>query len=218
MKLAALALPFLAIAAVWYLADIASFQSAEEVARAVRGVAAGRFGFVWVPLGFALGTLLFLPVTVLIVGTTLAFEPWHGFAYSMTGALLGAALAYGVGRALGSSVVDAFSGPRLEKLKVQLRAHAFRSTLIVRLVPIGNFTAINLLAGGLRVPFGGFVLGNFVGLLPGILFFTFLSGQLPQALRAPTPLNVALLVGAVAAMVGLGWAVRRWVKRRGEAA
>ncbi len=213
-RILTLALPLLAVAAVWYFLDVASFRSADEVARAVRALGDRPFGFAFVPLGFALGTLLFLPVTALIVGTTLAFDPWPGFVYAMTGGLIGAALAYGVGRALGSWVVDGFSGPRLNKFTGQLRANPFRSSLILHLLPFGSFTVVNLLAGSLRVSFGRFLLGTAVGLLPGIVFFTFLSGQFPQAILSASPLKWGLIAVAVLAMAGVGWLLRRWARAR----
>lgn len=207
-------LPALAIAAVWYFGDLGTFRSAEEVERAVQAFAQRQLGFVWVPLAFALGTVLFIPVTALIVGTALAFEPWVGISYALVGSLLGAAFAYGAGRLLGSKIIDRISGPRLAKLARQLRAHAFRSTLLVRLVPIGGFTVVNLLAGSLRVPFGGFLLGNLVGLLPGLLLVTFLSGHLPEVIRSPTVFNLGVLTLVVLALLRAGWALRRWVQRR----
>jgi phospholipase D1/2 len=214
LQVVALVAPVVALAAVWLFADLSSFQSASDVGRTVRAIGEGPLGFLYVPFGFACGTLVFLPVTALIGGTALAFEPWRGFAYAMSGALLGAALAYGVGKLAGGSLVDRLNGARMTKFREQLRTHAFRSAVIIHILPFGSFTVVNLLAGSLRMPFGGFMAGTFVGLLPGIIFFTFLAGRVPAAIRSPTPLNVLVLLAGVAGMIALGWLLRRWARRR----
>lgn len=213
MRIAIALVPFVAIAALWHFGDLSSLRSADEVGSLVRAVGEGRLGFVYVPVGIAVGTLIFVPVNALIAGTTLAFDPLRGFVYAMAGALLGAALAYGIGSLLGRSMLDRFNGPRLTRLRKLVSAHAFRSALIVRLLPFGSFTVVNLLAGSLRMPFGGFILGSAVGLLPGILVLTFLSDHVPEVLRSPSPQNVALLAAAVAVIVGVGWLLKRWARR-----
>ncbi|MBS1150224.1 MAG: hypothetical protein H6Q89_1922 [Myxococcaceae bacterium] len=202
------------VAAIWHFADLSTFHSAAEVGRAVRAIGEGRLGFVYVPAGFALGTLLFLPVTALIGGTILAFDPVRGFAYSLIGALLGAALQYGVGRVLGSAAIDRISSPRAKQFTGQLRGHPFRSSLILHVLPFGSFTVINLLAGSVRMPFAGFLAGCALGLMPGLVLFTFLAGRVPEAVRSPTPLNLLLLVAGAVILFGGGWWLRRWAKRR----
>ena len=94
-----------------------------------------------------------------------------------------------------------------------LRTHAFRSALIVHLLPFGSFTAVNLLGGSLRMPLGAFLLGTGLGLLPGVAFFTLVAGRLPDVVCEPTALNIALLAGAVVLVFGLTWGLRRWAKR-----
>jgi len=48
----------------------------------------------------------------------------------------------------------------------------------VRLVPAGNFTLANVAAGALDIPFGEYLLGNALGLLPVLLALTVLSRDL----------------------------------------
>ncbi len=214
IRLLALALPLLTIAALWAFTDLGLYRSPSEVAQALRVVGEQPLGVFYVPVGFALATVVFIPVTALILGTTLAFEPLRGFVFSMAGGLLGASMAYGAGRLLGGTIVDGFGGKRFAQFTGQLRTHAFRSSLILHLLPFGNFTAVNLLAGSLRVPFGGFLVGTALGLLPGVVFLTFLKGHLPDVLRDPSLVNLTLLGAGVVLAIGLGWLLRRWAKRR----
>lgn len=85
-------LPLVAIAAVWYFAHLTSLASAQEVAGKVRTIGERPLGFVYVPAGFTVGCLLFVPVTALIGGVAIAFAPVRGFVYAMSGGLLGGSL------------------------------------------------------------------------------------------------------------------------------
>src|SRR5690349_21403431 len=67
--------PLAAIAAVWHFADLGKLDSPERVAEAAQELRESPAGILYVLLAFVLGTLLFLPVTALQVGTLLAFGP-----------------------------------------------------------------------------------------------------------------------------------------------
>lgn len=201
------------IAAVWYFAG-SSLRSADDVASRLRELAARPLGFLFVPLAFAAGTVLFVPVNALIAGVALVFSPLECFCFAFSGALLGACATYWVGRALGASAAERLRGPRVERFIAMVKQNPFRASVILRLVPVGSFGASNMLAGSLRVPFAGYFWGNVVGLTPGIAFFAFLKGQLPKVLGDPSPANLALLAGGVLALVALFIVLRRWAKGR----
>jgi uncharacterized membrane protein YdjX (TVP38/TMEM64 family) len=207
-------IPLLAAVAVWYFADLGRFDTPEKVAAAAGSLRADPLAFVYVLLAFAIGTLLFFPVTALMLGTTLAFDPLQGFTYAYGGALLGAAVTYWTGRLAGGAALDAMSGPRLLHFGHELRTHAFRASVIARFLPVGNFSVINMLSGSMRIPFGSFALGNVVGIAPGVLMFTLFADQIAAALRSPNKTNVSLAVGGALLVGALGLLLKRWVKRR----
>ena len=212
-RAATVLIPIAAAIAVWHFADLSSYKSAQDVAQAINRVAERPGGWALVPLGFAAGSMLFVPVNALIAGVTLSFPPLQGFLFAMAGGLIGAFLTYFVGILFGTSVVELLRGPRVDQVVHKLRRNPFRTSLVLHLLPIGNFTAVNLLAGALRVPLGGFMLGTTLGLLPGVIFFAFLAGQLPGLLKNPRPLSIALLVAGLLAAVVLGFVIKRLVKR-----
>jgi uncharacterized membrane protein YdjX (TVP38/TMEM64 family) len=51
---------------------------------------------------------------------------------------------------------------------------------VSRLVPLGNFTLANVIAAAIGIPFRAFILGNALGLLPGLLALTLLGDRLRQ--------------------------------------
>ena len=210
-----LLVPVAGIVAVWLFTPLREVRSAQALADTVRAFGEGPVGMVVMPLLYALGLLLFLPVNLLIAATAIAFDPMRSFLFSLCGSLLGATAAYWAGRALGSDFVEQFSGKRLTAVGEKLRAHPFKATLVVRFVPVGSFSMINLLAGGFRVPFWGYLAGNALGVLPGIVFFTLLGGQLPGLLKSPTPTGIAIFVGVLLAAIAFGLVMKRWLTRRG---
>jgi phospholipase D1/2 len=105
-------------------------------------------------------------------------------------------------------------GKRMRRLRTQLSGRGFRAVAAARLLPLGHFTVVNLLAGGMRVPVGKFLLANVVGLLPGILALSFFADRLWQLVRAPNPLDLVLVVVSAALLAY----VLLWLKRALERA
>ena len=75
-------------------------------------------------------------------------------------------------------------GPRVDPVIERVRRSPFRTSLLLHLLPVGSFTAVNLLAGSLRVPYVGFLLGTALGLMPGMVLFVLLAQQ-PGKLEGP---------------------------------
>ena len=211
--------PVVVVALAWAFGGLDRFDSPESIAEAARSLGDSPIAILYVLLGFGVGTLLFLPVTALIAGTAIAFDPARSVLYSMVGVLFGATTTYWCGRLLGARALDYLSGPRLERIKHELCTRAFRASIIARLLPVGNFTVINLLAGSLRIPFRAYFFGNAIGAAPGVVVFSLFTEQLGQAIRKPTATNIAVLVVSVLLLCALGFWLRRVVMRRerGEA-
>jgi uncharacterized membrane protein YdjX (TVP38/TMEM64 family) len=84
---------------------------------------------------------------------------------------------------------------------------------LVRFVPIAPFLVVNVVMGAMRVKFVDFVIGSFLGMLPGALAATVLSDQVASALRDPSKLNGWVIAGAVCAFAGLAWFGHRMLHR-----
>jgi phospholipase D1/2 len=177
-----------------------------------------RLGFVYVLLAYVLGTLVFAPITVLLVATSLALRPWPAFIFGMSGALLSACLAYALGRWAGSGLLRRLGGRRLSRVREQVTARSFQAVLLARLLPVGNFTLINLFMGSLPVPFRAYLFGNVVGLMPGILGLTVCADQLERAMRSPTLFSVARLLLVLLAFSASMFGLSRLLARRQTAA
>jgi phospholipase D1/2 len=203
-------IPAVVMAALWHFGHLSRFTSADEAADALRAIAERPMGWALVPLGLAAGIVLFIPLAVLIAAVTLSFGPLAGFSFAFTGALLGAIAGYGVGRLFGASLFELLRGPKVDRAADHLRTHTFGALLAVRLMPLGSYSAVNLLAGSMRAPFAAYVLATALGVLPGIALLTLLH----RVLDRPTPEAYALLAGGVVAFCVLLVAAGRWARRK----
>lgn len=205
----------LLLVTVFFAFDLAAFRSADGVASWVSSLRDSPYRLLYVLCAFAVGTLLFLPITALIVGTTLTFGPYVGFTYAMLGACVAACSTYWAGRLFGGAALTQLTaGERLGKLALALRTRAFRASLVARLLPVGNFTAINLLAGSMRIPFFAFMGGTLVGVIPGVLTLTLFAEQVTRLWAGEGVASALLACALLIAFVTLLWLGRRVLRRR----
>jgi phospholipase D1/2 len=80
---------------------------------------------------------------------------------------------------------------------------------LVRFVPIAPYLVVNIVMGAMRIKLHHFVLGTFLGMLPGALAATVLSDQMAAALMDPSRVNGWVIAGAVAALATLAYSGHR---------
>jgi uncharacterized membrane protein YdjX (TVP38/TMEM64 family) len=138
----------------------------------------GRFGR-WAPIVFmvlyALSTVLFVPGSVLTVAGGALFGPVAGTLWNLTGATLGATLAFMIARYVASDWVAARAGERLAGLMRGVDEEGWRFVAFVRLVPLFPFNLVNYAFGLTRIRLGEYVLASFVCMAPGALAYTYLG-------------------------------------------
>jgi len=200
----------LGVAALWRLTPLRQFLDVQTIAGHATILRTHPAAPALVLGGYLVGALIFFPITLLLATTALVFEPALGLGYCMVGALSGAALMYGIGRALGRRRMDRWAGPRLGRLRGQLKQRGFLAIVVARVLPVGNFSVINMIAGALPLPFRSFMLGNVIGLLPGILGLTLFADRLAETLRNPRPWNLLVLaLVVIIVLAGLAWVRKR---------
>ena len=96
----------------------------------------------------------------------------------------------------------------------QLQRRGTLAVIAARLLPVGNFSLINIIAGALGIPFGKYMLGNAIGLLPGVLALTIFADRLGAALRKPQARNFIVLAVVAVILSALMWSLRRRMAAR----
>ena len=148
--------------------------------------ALGRFlddAGLWAPLIFMLvyaaGICLFVPGTLLTAIGAAIFGPYWGFVYVWIGAVIGASVAFWIGRTLGREFATAMIGDRLKKYDDAIERNGFATVLYLRLVYF-PFTPMNFGMGLTKVRFWDYFFGTGLGIIVGTFIFTFFVGTLKE--------------------------------------
>lgn len=124
---------------------------------------------------YAIGTVFFLPGSILTVAGGAIFGPVLGTLYNLTGATIGATLAFLVARYLASDWVEQKVGGRLRQLKEGVEEEGWRFVAFVRLVPLFPFNLLNYAVGLTRIKLWHFVVTSYICMLPGAIAYSYLG-------------------------------------------
>lgn len=170
LRILALALAVVGIVMAVIYRDALSAQALEQWVSDMGS--AGPLIFV---LFYALGTVLFLPGSVITLAGGALFGPLWGTLYNLAGAMLGATLAFLVARYLAGDWVERKSGGRIRQLKNGVEAEGWRFVALVRLVPLFPFNVLNYALGLTRIRLSHYVWASCLFMLPGALAYTYLG-------------------------------------------
>jgi uncharacterized membrane protein YdjX (TVP38/TMEM64 family) len=166
--------------------------------------------------GYVLAVLMAVPVAVMITVGSLVFGPWPGMAYALSGMVSGAVVTYGMGRFVGAHAVDSWSntGGRMHALAQGLKRRGLWAIVLIRLVPVAPFVVVNMASGAIRVPFKHYVMGTFLGLMPGTIMISLFTDRLAQAWQSPSAATLGWLAFTVALLVAMAVGLKRWQSAR----
>jgi len=215
LAIGGLLLFFLALAATWRWTELGDMLTPDRLGALVESLKKMPASPLLVLGAFVLGTVLVVPVTLMIVAVVLVFGPWLGMFYAFAGSLLGAAVTFGIGQLAGRRWVRRLAGSRLERLSRQLGRRGLLSIVAVRNIPVAPFTIVNLVAGATHIRLRDFLLGTLLGLAPGIIGISLFIDRAIAAIRDPGLGSFAiLLVVLVVVVAGITLFRRRLRERR----
>lgn len=171
-----------AIGVVAIIAGVVAFAPlslwATELVTWIRGAGiVGVLAFAGVYVGAA---LLLLPASVLTAGAGLAYGPWLGILLVSPVSVLAATLAFIVGRTVARPFVDRRVGndPRIKAIDTAIGRNGLKVVLLLRLSPIFPFNVLNYALSLTRVRLRDYVLGSFIGMLPGTFLYVYIGSAL----------------------------------------
>ncbi len=126
-------------------------------------------------LVYAAAAVLFLPGSVLTLAGGALFGPVLGTVYNLTGATLGATLAFLISRYLASDWVAERTGGRVKQLINGVESEGWRFVAFVRLVPLFPFNLLNYALGLTRLGLLPYVVATYLFMVPGALAYTYLG-------------------------------------------
>jgi uncharacterized membrane protein YdjX (TVP38/TMEM64 family) len=135
----------------------------------------------WAPLIYILiyaaGVCLFVPGTLLTTLGAAIFGAYRAFFYVWVGAMLGASIAFFIGRSLGRDFAESLIGKRLKKYDDAIERNGFATVLYLRLIYF-PFTPMNFGMGITKVRFWDYFFGTGLGIIAGTFIITFFVGTL----------------------------------------
>jgi len=171
----------------------------------------------WAPLllilAYTPACLVMFPRPLITMAAVVVFGPWEGLAYSMTGVVLAGMAGYAGGRMVHRDTVRRLAGPNLGRLTAVLQRRGLIAVTLIRFVPIAPYVVVNVVMGAMRIKLWHFVLGTFLGMLPGAIAATVLSDQAAAFLRDPSRVNIWVIAAAIAAFAALGWTGHKLLQR-----
>ena len=124
---------------------------------------------------YALGTVFFLPGSLLTLLGGALFGPFWGSFYNLTGATIGAMLCFVLSRYLASDWVANKTGGRIKQLINGVEKEGWRFVAFVRLVPLFPFNLLNYALGLTKISFSQYSIATYIFMLPGAIAYTYLG-------------------------------------------
>jgi phospholipase D1/2 len=215
-KIVLIALLFAGLAAAWRYTPLSEYITADRIAgwaRAVRETP-------WAPLAviavYTPAAFLMFPRPLLTLFTVIAFGPWLGFTYGMTGILISAAATYYAGRILRPDTIKRIGGDNVESVTKALKRHGLLAMFLVRVVPAAPFAVEGIVAGAARIKLWHYMLGTFLGMVPGVFATSVFGDQIANALEDPEKINYWIVAAVVLAVGVVLYFARRWASRQME--
>jgi uncharacterized membrane protein YdjX (TVP38/TMEM64 family) len=160
--------------------------------------------------------VLLLPGAVLTIAGGVLFGPVWGTFYNLTGATIGATMAFLIARYLASDLVSRKIGGRLKQLVEGVEAEGWRFVAFVRLVPLFPFNLLNYMLGLTRIRLFHYVVTSYICMLPGAIAYTYLgyAGRNAVTGGEGTIRNILLALGFIAVVAFMPGFIKRLSGRK----
>jgi phosphatidylserine/phosphatidylglycerophosphate/cardiolipin synthase-like enzyme/uncharacterized membrane protein YdjX (TVP38/TMEM64 family) len=212
VKLTFIAAVFLALAALWRFTPLAHVVTAESIIAWAHDFGSRWWAPLVVIAAYTPACFVMFPRPLITLAAVVAFGPWLGFLYALTGVVTSAAVTYHVGRRMRRDTVRRLAGPKLDRIVAVLKKHGLVAMTLLRLVPLAPFAVEGMVAGAVRLKLWHLLAGTAIGMLPGTLAATLFGDQIETALSGGG-INWWVIGGALALLGGGAIAVKRWFGR-----
>lgn len=201
------------LALAWRYTPIADVVTAESVVEFTQAFARNWWAPLVLVFAYTPASMVMFPRPLITLAAVVTFGAWSGLAYAMTGVVLAGVAGYAIGRLFHRDTARRLAGPRLSRVSGLVKRRGIVAVALVRLVPIAPYLVVNVVMGAMRIRLRDFVVGTFLGMLPGALAATVLSDQLAAALQDPAKVNGWLVAAAIAGFASLAFIGKRLLQR-----
>ena len=152
---------------------------------------------------WAIAPAIGIPASPLVFASGAVFGAFWGWIYSLAGAVLAAAVGFGVARALGHEMVARWLGERrLRRVEELVGRHGFWTVCRLRFAPL-PFALVNTGAALAGMRFPSFLAASVLGLAPSLWVYNYFSHALVDATATDRPGVWRNLILALAAFLAI---------------
>jgi uncharacterized membrane protein YdjX (TVP38/TMEM64 family) len=166
---------------------------------------------------YVLTCVAFVPGTILTLVAGASFGVVVGSITVSIASTLGATLAFLVGRYLARERVARLveGHARFAAVDAAVGRQGLKIVLLTRLSPVFPFNLLNFGYGLTRVRLRDYVLGSWVGMMPGTVMYVYMGAAFGEAAtdRSRTPAEWALFLGGLLATIAVAVSVARIARR-----
>lgn len=163
----------------------------------------------------ALG-LAFVPVLALVAATGVAFGPWLGPVYAMTGCVASASTGFGLGRWVGRQRVQRIGGTRVRRLHQALERNGTLAVFVLRKVP-APFMLANIVVGASGVRYRDFLIGTVLGMGALVIALAGFGYRLTRIIDHPSWTEALGAAALLAVPLTAAVLINRTLRRRADA-
>lgn len=173
-----------------------AYQEVHRQRFALKGWVGHNYGLAvaaYLGLYFAAATLSVPGAVWLTILGGFLFGTVEATAYTAVAATAGATVVFLAARFIMGDSLKRRTGPFLGRLEAGFRRHAFNYLIVLRMLPLFPFWVVNLVPAFAGMRLRTYVLGTFVGVVPGSIAFAGLGAGLAQVIDSEATLDAGLI-------------------------
>jgi phospholipase D1/2 len=164
-------------------------------------------------LAFVCRPIILVPASLLAVTAGHCFGVLGGEFWAMLAGLLAAIVVFFVGRLWHSQPTQSTTEGRFRKFESQLAEHGVRTTITMRCLMM-PYDPISFMCGKVGVPLRSFMLGTFLGNIPGTTSCVLFGAGIKGDFHGQLPSIDWRMQGAAIALLAVAFLLQAWLKRR----
>lgn len=165
---------------------------------------------------YAVAPSLLLPGLPITIAGGVLFGPFWGVVYTITGATIGACIAFLVARYIARDWVERKLGsPKWRRLDEGVEKHGWKVVAFTRLIPLFPFNLLNYAFGLTRIKFLHYAVATFFFMLPASIAFIVFSSSLLDLLKGKISVTFVAGLGLVILVSLIPFLYGRYKKKKG---
>jgi len=203
----------LIVAALWRFTPLREIASPQKLQALIHTLWTNQWWTILlVIVVYLTGNLLMFPNSILNIAVILGVGGFIGWLYAILGSLSAASVFFFAGRSWGMERLSASNYSGIPKIKKFLAKGGIAAVVAVHAVPTAPYGVVNSIIGTFNISYRDFIVGTFIGHLPGTLCLALFGKKLKNLLDDPSPQNIAIILLIVCAAGVLIFVLRRKLK------